>query len=149
MTYFDNSEDVYTYIGGIFLDATADPELGPRLAASGVVLKLNCSNPDVVITVDFPRGKVYLRGEAGSPKPNITLSMDTDLAHRYWLGRVNAASALAKGQVRAKGAIPKILKLSALAKPLFPRYEASLRAAGLDRLVDEEANPIVRKTGEA
>jgi hypothetical protein len=63
--------------------------------------------------------------------------MSTDLAHSYWLGRVNAATALAKGQARAKGSIPKILKLAALAKPLFPRYEASLRAAGLDSMVDD------------
>jgi hypothetical protein len=136
MTSYTNSDDVYTYIGGIFRDATADVDLGPKLAASGVILKLDYSNPDAVLVVDFPQGKVYVGDEGDALKPNITLYMTTDLAHSYWLGRVNAASALAKGQARAKGSIPKILKLAALAKPLFPRYEASLRAAGLDRLVD-------------
>jgi putative sterol carrier protein len=141
MSSFTNTDDVYTYIGGIFSNAIADPVLGPKFAASGVVLKLDYSNPDAVLVVDFPEGKVYLGDEGDSQKPNITLYMETELAHRYWLGRVNAASALAKGQARAKGSIPKILKLTALAKPLFPRYEASLRAAGLDNLVDENDAP--------
>jgi hypothetical protein len=137
MATLTSTDDVYTYIGGIFREALADPVLGPQLAASGVVLRLDYRHPDAVLVVDFPGGTVHLGPDGELPKANITLSMETELAHQYWLGRVNAAAALAKGQARAKGSIPKILKLAALAKPLFPRYEASLRAAGLDRLVDE------------
>jgi hypothetical protein len=48
--------------------------------------------------------------------------MKADVAHRFWLGKVNIAAALAKGEMRAKGPIPKILKMVPLAKQVFPRY---------------------------
>jgi hypothetical protein len=52
------------------------------------------------------------------------------MANRFWQGNLNLAVALAKGQVRAKGPVPKILKLIPVAKKLFPRYEELLRAEG-------------------
>jgi hypothetical protein len=43
--------------------------------------------------------------------------------------------ALAKGEMRAKGPIPKILKLVPLAKSLFPRYREMLEMAGRSDLL--------------
>ena len=37
--------------------------------------------------------------------------MEADTAHRFWLGRVNVTVALARGQIKAKGPVAKILKL--------------------------------------
>ena len=54
------------------------------------------------------------------------MTMDADTAHRFWLGKVNVTVALARGQMKAKGPVAKILKLVPLAKPVFPRYRAQL-----------------------
>jgi hypothetical protein len=48
--------------------------------------------------------------------------MRADIADQYWRGRYNLAVGLAKGQVKAKGPVNKILKLVPLTKPLFPVY---------------------------
>jgi hypothetical protein len=53
------------------------------------------------------------------------------VAHRFWLGKVNIAAALAKGDMRAKGPIPKVLKLVPLAKQLFPRYQEMVEKGSL------------------
>ena len=37
--------------------------------------------------------------------------MPADIAHRYWLSEYDLAVGLAKGQVKAKGPVSKILKL--------------------------------------
>ena len=37
MPTFSDSSEVYKYIGGIFEQATSDPQLGEQFAASGVV----------------------------------------------------------------------------------------------------------------
>jgi hypothetical protein len=43
---------------------------------------------------------------------------------------------MAKGQVKAKGPITKILKLVPLTKILFPRYRESLLRSGRSDLVE-------------
>ena len=64
------------------------------------------------------------------------MTMDADTAHRFWLGKVNVTIAIARGQIRTKGPVAKILKLVPLVKPVFPRYRAQLEAAGRADLVD-------------
>ncbi|WP_407684925.1 SCP2 sterol-binding domain-containing protein [Mycobacterium sp. HUMS_1102779] len=128
MGVFKDGDEATKYIAGIFEKAVADESIGDQLAASGVVLQLNCSDPDIQITVDMPNKKVF----TGSCdlSPTVAMSMTSDMANRFWQGKLNLAVSLAKGQVRAKGPVPKILKLVPVAKKLFPRYEELLRAEG-------------------
>jgi hypothetical protein len=44
--------------------------------------------------------------------------------------------ALARGQIKAKGPVAKILRLVPLTKPVFPRYKAQLEAAGRSDLAE-------------
>ena len=53
---------------------------------------------------------------------DVKLYMPADIADKYWRGEYNLAVGLAKGQVKAKGPVNKILKLVPLTKPLFPMY---------------------------
>ena len=64
------------------------------------------------------------------------MSMDADTAHRFWLGQVNVTVALARGQIKAKGPVAKILKLVPLTKPVYPIYKAQLEAQGREDLVE-------------
>jgi putative sterol carrier protein len=137
MAVFKDETEVYNYIGGIFEEALADPDLGQKFAASGVILRVNYSDPDSVLTVDMPSRKVLYGEDArNGPKPVVEMSMKADVAHRFWLGEVNITAAMAKGQVKAKGPITKILKLVPLTKILFPRYRESLIRSGRSDLVE-------------
>jgi hypothetical protein len=62
--------------------------------------------------------------------------MKADMAHKFWLGKVNISMALAKGDMRAKGNIAKILKLVPMAKKLFPKYRELLTNAGRTDLIE-------------
>jgi hypothetical protein len=131
MAVFKDESEVYQYTGGIFEDALADPVIGPKFADSGVILKVTHTEPDAVFTVDMPAGKVLYGDDArNGPKPVVEMFMKADVGHRFWLGKVNISLALAKGEMRAKGPVPKILKLVPLAKGLFPRYREKLEKAG-------------------
>jgi putative sterol carrier protein len=137
MSVFKDETEVYTYIGGIFEEALADPEVGQKFASSGVILRVKYSDPDSTLTVDMPAKKVLYGEDAkNGPKPVVEMSMKADTAHRFWLGQVNITAAMAKGQVKAKGPIPKILKLVPLTKILFPRYRDSLVRSGRSDLVE-------------
>jgi hypothetical protein len=138
MATFKDETEVYQYIGGIFEEALADPDLGQKFAASGVILRVSYSDPESVLTVDMPSKKVLYGDDArNGPKPIVEMMMKADVGHRFWLGKVNISLALAKGEMRAKGPVPKILKLVPIAKSLFPRYRELLLKNGRSDLVED------------
>jgi hypothetical protein len=128
MRYFSGSDEVTHFIGGIFTECVEEPSLKEKFAETGVILRLNFTDPDATVLVDFPGGKVFA-GAGNGPEPNIEMFMTADVGHEYWLGKINVSVALAKGQMRAKGPVPKILKLVPLTKHVFPRYQEMIAAA--------------------
>ena len=133
MAVFASADEAFEFMGKVWEEAFADPVIGDEFAASGVVLKLHYTDPQAVMTVDMPNKKVVYGPEG--PKPSVEMFMKADVAHGFWLGKVNVSMALAKGQMRAKGPIPKILKLVPVAKKLFPRYRELLERAGRQDLI--------------
>jgi len=127
MAVFKDETEVYQYIGGIFEEALADAVIGEKFADSGVILKVIHTEPDCVFAIDMPAKKVLYGDDArNGPKPVVQMSMAADVGHQFWLGNVNIPIAISKGQMRAKGPVPKILKLVPLAKSLFPKYKEML-----------------------
>lgn len=135
MGVFTDESEVYTYLGGIFELATKKDGLADKLATSGVVLRIHYTDPEATITVDMPNKEVET-GAASTKEPNVELFMTADTGNRFWLGKVNLSVAMARGTVRAKGPVPKLLKLIPTAKELFPEYEKMLTEAGRDDLVN-------------
>jgi putative sterol carrier protein len=133
---FKDDQEVYQYIGRLFQDLADDEELGPRFRKADTIVQYRYSNPDSQITVkmkDGEEGQVDF-GET-SLEPEIVMTMEADTAHKFWLGNVNVTMALAKGQMKAKGPVAKILKLVPLVKPVFPKYREMLENANRDDLV--------------
>ncbi|MCQ4080822.1 SCP2 sterol-binding domain-containing protein [Streptomyces sp. RB6PN25] len=139
MGVFKDEAEVYEYLGRIFQAGLDDPDLGPKLRAVGSVLKLNQTDPESTIVIDFGEGIVQL-GESGTPQVtrpiDAELSMAADTAHKFWLGKVNVALAMAKGQIRNKGKVSAVMKVVPITKPLFATYEKILRDAGRADLVE-------------
>ena len=123
MGYFANAEEVYTYIGGVFREAADHETQGPKMAAAGITMALHYTDPECDLTVRFHEPRLEIVEGAGDGPVDIHLYMRADDAHRFWRGEYNLAVGLAKGQVKAKGPVNKILKLVPLTKPLFPIYK--------------------------
>ncbi len=136
MPVFKDDQEVYQYIGKLFQDLTDDDELGPRFRRADTIVQYKYSNPDSMITVKMKDGEDG-RVDFGATdmQPEIVMSMEADTAHRFWLGKVNVTMALAKGQMKAKGPVAKILKLVPLVKPVFPRYQKMLEEQNRDDLL--------------
>ncbi|WP_214369391.1 SCP2 sterol-binding domain-containing protein [Pseudonocardia sp. H11422] len=129
MAAFKDEAEVYEFLGGVFRIGMQDPALVEKLRPSGVVLRITYNDPDAVITVDMPNGELHTGAGVG-PDPNVELFMSADTGNRFWLGKVVLPVALAKGQVRAKGPVAKLLKVLPLAKGLFGPYKEQLESAG-------------------
>jgi putative sterol carrier protein len=137
---FKDDNEVYRYIGKLFEDLTIDEELSPKFRRADTIVQYRYTNPDAQITVkmkDGEEGKVDFG--ATDMEPEIVMSMEADTAHKFWLGKVNVTMALAKGQMKAKGPVAKILKLVPLVKPVFPRYQAMLEKDKRDDLLKAAA----------
>ena len=136
MPVFKDDQEVYQYIGKLFVDLTDDPELSPKFRKADTIVQYRYSNPESQITVKMKEGE---EGQVDfgdtSLDPEIVMSMEADTAHKFWLGKVNVTMALAKGQMKAKGPVAKILKLVPLVKPVFPRYQKMLEDANRDDLL--------------
>ena len=138
MGYFKDADEVYETIGKLFVEIANDDELAPKFRKANTIVRYEYSDPDSVITVRLQEGKPgdVDFGESDM-EPEVTMSMDADTAHKFWLGEVNVTVALARGQIKANGPVAKILKLVPLTKPIFPRYKALLEEQGRTDLVVE------------
>jgi putative sterol carrier protein len=137
LAYFKDADEVYAYIGKLFEDLTEDEELAPKFRRANTVVQYQYRKPDSTITVKLVEGEdgqVDL-GET-TLEPEVVMSMEADTAHRFWLGQVNVTVALARGQMKAKGPVAKILKLVPLTKPVFPRYRQMLEDSGREDLLE-------------
>ena len=137
MPYFKDADEVYRFLGKLFEDLADDEELAPKFRRANTIVQYRYRDPESIITVRLREGedgRVDL-GETDM-EPEVVMSMDADTAHRFWLGKVNVTVALARGQMKAKGPVAKILKLVPLVKPVFPRYRAMLEEAGREDLVE-------------
>ena len=136
MAVFKDDQEVYQYIGRLFQDLANDDELGPKFRRADTIVQYKYSNPESQITVKMKDGEEgQVDFGATEMQPEIVMAMDADTAHRFWLGKVNVTMALAKGQMKAKGPVAKILKLVPLVKPVFPRYQKMLEEDNRDDLL--------------
>jgi hypothetical protein len=126
---FKDEAEVYEYLGGIFRRGMEDRELVAKLQPTGIVLRISYTDPDAVLTVDMPNSQIH-EGPGAGPDPNVELFMTADTGNRFWLGKVILPVALAKGDVRAKGPVAKLLKVLPLAKGMFGPYKEQLESAG-------------------
>jgi putative sterol carrier protein len=135
--YFNDAQEVYDTVGRLFADIVADEELAEKFKRANTIVRYEYADPDSVITVRIQEGQpgAVEFGES-EIEPEVTMSMAADTAHRFWLGEVNVTVALARGEIKAKGPVAKILKLVPLTKPIFPRYKAQLAEQGRVDLIE-------------
>jgi putative sterol carrier protein len=134
---FKDDQEVYAYIGKLFKDLADDEELGPRFRKADTIVQYQYSNPESQITVKMKDGEDgQVDFGSTSLDPEIVMAMEADTAHKFWLGKVNVTMALARGQMKAKGPVAKILKLVPLTKPIFPRYKEMLEQEGRNDLIE-------------
>jgi hypothetical protein len=121
MAFFADADEVYKYLGGVFI-ASKETEVGPKLATADLDLQIYYADPASQMTISMRGENIDVALGAENDDAEVKLYMPADLADKYWRGEYNLAVGLAKGHVKAKGPVNKILKLVPLTKPLFPIY---------------------------
>ena len=141
MPVFRDSAQFYDCVGELMQRAKKDPEVGQKIAKSGIIIQFRYTNPDAVTTVNAKEKPTQLGAYVdviNGPtelKPDVVMTMKSDIAHAFWHGKVNLVSALSKGDIKSSGPIPKILKLLPAVQPLYKKYPELLREKGYSDLI--------------
>jgi len=134
---FKDESEVYAFIGRLFEELAVDPDLAPKFQRANTTVQYQMTDPESQITVDMrPEREIRVDLGPSALEPEVVMTLSADTAHGFWLGKVNVTSALARGQIKARGPVAKILRLVPLVEPSFPRYEQILREAGRSDLLE-------------
>jgi hypothetical protein len=141
MGVFRDADHFYECVGELLDRAKVDPKIGPKIAKSGLVIQFRYTDPEAMNTINAkdkptqPGAFIDVFHGPCDLKPDVVMTMQADVSHAFWHGKVNLMAALAKKQIVAQGPIPKILKLLPAVKPLYKVYPALLREKGYSDLI--------------
>ena len=132
MPVFESKEKMQAVLGELFINLMGDPVVGPKFPKANVVIKYNITEPDATLWVipGQDPGKGVIWGSTDT-KADVEMTLSGDTCHKFWLKHISMPVALAKGLVKTKGPLPKVLKLLPLLKPAYEMYPEHAKAHGL------------------
>jgi len=128
MAVFESTEKMYEVLGALFKKLMADPEMGVRYKESKIIICFNITEPSGQIWLT-DKGEVIC-GKADL-KATIEMDLNGDSCHLFWLKELSLPIALAKGKIKARGPMPKVLKLLPMLKPAYEAYPGIAKAHGI------------------
>lgn len=140
MPVFQDADQYYQTIGELINRASRDPIVGKKIGESGIVIRFVYRHPEAMTTINAkdkpaPGSFVTIIHGPNDLHADVTMTMDADVAHAFWHGKVNLMAALSKKQIIAQGPIPKILKLLPAVQPLYKQYPVLLKELGFEAMV--------------
>jgi hypothetical protein len=128
MPIFQDESQLYEVFGGLWKELLSDEKFSARLKKNKLRLKFITTDPDSVMWIAHDR---VLTGEEANLDALITMELPADLAHQFWLDKLNLGSALKSPEVRVKGPLPKVMSLFPLLKSVYKVYPEQCRKHGL------------------
>mgnify|MGYP001609311481 CR=1 FL=1 len=128
MTVFKDTDHMYEVLGTLFNQLMDNPDFGDKFKKADIAIRFIISEPSGEIWC-LKDGTVVL-GKS-EEKPTITMTLSGDSCHQFWLKELSMPIALAKGKIKAKGPMPKVLKLLPLLKPAYEAYPSIAQEKGL------------------
>jgi len=130
MAVFISTDKMYEVLGSLFEMLLMDPTAGPKFLESDIIIKFEISDPAGQLWITNIDGGKVICGSADL-KPTIDMQLSGDTCHRFWLQQIAMPVALAKGLIKAKGPMPKVIKLLPLLKPAYKAYPDLAKKHGL------------------
>jgi len=128
MPVFESTEKMYEVLGSLF---------NTLMEYGDVAEKFNAAQITILFKINDPEGQIWLDPNGGvvcgstDLKPTNTMSQSGDSCHQFWLKQLTMPVALAKRKIKAKGPIPKVLKMLPLLKPAYEVYPGIAKKHGI------------------
>jgi hypothetical protein len=131
MAAFRSAEEFREVMDRTFGLMSSDPDMGPKLRDADTPQRFEFPDFDLVVNITAGDDDQNLRWEWSddvSWEPDVGMTMDSEVANRYFQGKENIAIALARRRIKSKGDTKKALALIPVTKPVFAQYRAMIEA---------------------
>jgi hypothetical protein len=131
---FRSAEEFREVLDRTFEIMSTDPDMGSRLRDAETPQRFEFPDLDLVVNVTFAPEVVdgqHLRWKWSDDvdwEAEVEMTMDSDVANRYFQGKENIAMAIARRRIKSSGNVKKALALVPITKPVFARYRAMAEA---------------------
>ena len=115
----------------VFTMMSTDSDMGPKLRDAETPQRFEFPDLDLVVNITYNDGggDGNLRWEWTDDvdwEPDVQMTMDSDVANRYFQGKENVAMAIARRRIKTSGNVKKALALIPITKPVYAQYRAML-----------------------
>jgi hypothetical protein len=140
VTPFKSAKEFHEVIDRTFELMSTDPEIGPKLRDAQTPQRFEFPDVDLVVNITAaPDGSddnlIWEWTDDVDWNAEVQMTMDSDVANRYFQGKENVAMAIARRRIKTSGNVRKALALIPVTKPVFPQYREML-AADYPHLLD-------------
>src|SRR5919108_2559752 len=131
---FESSREFREVIDKTFALMSTDPEMGPKLRDAETPQRFEFPDVDMVVNinaaadVDDGNHLEWKWSDDVGWEPDVEMTMDSEIANRYFQGKENIAVALARRRIKSKGNTKKALALIPVTKPVFAKYRTMIEA---------------------
>ena len=131
MAEFTSKAEFLEVMDRVFTIMSTDPDMGPKLRDARVPQRFEFPDQDAVvnITYDDSGGDQNLRWkwtDAIDWDPQVEMTMNSDVANKYFQGKENVPVALARRRIKSSGDMKAALRLIPITKPVFALYREML-----------------------
>ena len=132
MSAFRSATECREVMDKVFDLMSTDPEIGPKLRDAETPQRFEFPDFDLVVNITAAENVEdgsYLRWEWSDDvawEPEVKMTMDSDVANRYFQGKENVAMAIARRRIKTSGNVKKALALIPITKPIYEQYRAML-----------------------
>jgi putative sterol carrier protein len=112
MAHFETDAEVYDQLGGILNNLVYNSARREQLRQADAVVQFAFREPSATVTLDV-RANKKVRIDLGETKlrADVVLAMDADTGRALLTGELSPTIALARGDVRTKGPVAKVLRV--------------------------------------
>jgi hypothetical protein len=128
---FRSAQECREVMDGVFELMSTDPSMGPKLREAETPQRFEFPDLDLVVNITAADGDDgrNLRWEWTDDvdwEPEVKMTMDSDVANRYFQGKENVAMAIARRRIKTSGNVKKALALIPITKPIYEQYREML-----------------------
>ena len=129
---FKSEDEFREVIDRAFTLMSTDSDMGPKLREAEVPQRFEFPDVDMVVNVTYAekvKDGQHLRWEWSddvSWEADVQMTMDADVANRYFQGKENVAMAIARRRIKTSGNVKKALALLPITKPVYAQYREML-----------------------
>jgi putative sterol carrier protein len=123
-----NAKEFREVMDRVFEMMSTDPEMGPKLRQAETPQRFEFPDLDLVVNItardaeENGQNLVWEWSDDVDWDPDVKMTMDSDVANKYFQGKENVAMAIARRRIKTSGNVKKALALIPITKPVESMY---------------------------